>query len=313
MALAADRNGIRQDVLRQGHARHTGIPDVVQVRAGHLAPECDLPDGRRVCPFLRGTDGGQHQPAVLVDDRPQPVNHFDRNARNGAGRRDKHNIGASLHKCLRILGRHDVCAALARQAGCVHLSGRQNHPVAHRRLELAEGGKDRFVGNAVSGVAGQQNQVHPHIGRQTGIVRRGQPTGRHLPQGSRVAGGAPGIDRFQVNPDHTAGQAFQGADRLPGRRFRQGLQARVLHVKHVQQQDIRPQRRRIFSVGHIAQQRRGDADGLAHHHAAFAPGDGFQQLVLLKGAQLTGGAVKQAAGHSSSSSSRLSTRPFPRM
>ena len=56
------------DVLRQGHAGHAGITDVVDVGTGHLTHQRDLADGRHVRALLRGADSRQCQLAAAVHD-----------------------------------------------------------------------------------------------------------------------------------------------------------------------------------------------------------------------------------------------------
>ena len=66
VALTANGNRIRHDILRQGHTRHAGVTDVVDIRTDHLAHQRNLTDCGDVRAFLRSADGGQRQFAVAV-------------------------------------------------------------------------------------------------------------------------------------------------------------------------------------------------------------------------------------------------------
>ena len=66
----------------------------------------------------------------------------------------------------------------------------------------------------------------------------------------------------------------------------------MLHIEHVQQQDVRAHRRGELGVGHVAQQRLHRTDGLAGNHAALALLDGFQQIIFAKAAKIRCAAIK---------------------
>ncbi len=67
VALTANGNRIRHDILRQGHTRHAGVTDVVDIRTDHLAHQRNLTESWRCpAPFLRSSDGCQRQFTVCV-------------------------------------------------------------------------------------------------------------------------------------------------------------------------------------------------------------------------------------------------------
>ena len=65
----------------------------------------------------------------------------------------------------------------------------------------------------------------------------------------------------------------------------------MIHVKNIQQQDIRPQGADQFRVGHIIEQRGKAADGLAGQRPPLSRADGKQQIVLAHLSKIRGIAV----------------------
>ena len=62
-------------------------------------------------------------------------------------------------------------------------------------------------------------------------------------------------------------------------RFWKSLDIGLLHVKQIQQQNIRAHSGGKFCVGDVSQHRHNGADGLAGDGAALAAADGSQQVL----------------------------------
>lgn len=95
VALTANGNRIRHDILRQGHTRHAGVTDVVDIRTDHLAHQRDLTDCGDVRAFLRSADSGQRQFAVAVYHFDQIMRVILRDAGHGTGCGQQNDIRTS--------------------------------------------------------------------------------------------------------------------------------------------------------------------------------------------------------------------------
>lgn len=72
----------------------------------------------------------------------------------------------------------------------------------------------------------------------------------------------------------------------------------LLHIKQIQQQDIRSHGGRKLRVGHIAQQRLHRTDGLAGNDPALALLDGLQQVSLGELRKIRSAAIQHSFCHS---------------
>ena len=82
---APHRDGVGHDILRQGHPEVTGIAQVVDIGARHLAHEGNALDRVSVSALLRGADGSNGQCAVLVGACDQALGVLLRDAGHSAG------------------------------------------------------------------------------------------------------------------------------------------------------------------------------------------------------------------------------------
>lgn len=85
---------------------------------------------------------------------------------------------------------------------------------------------------------------------------------------------------------------------LPRFHRRQAVDDGLLHIKQIQQQDIRPHGGRKLRVGHIAQQRLHRTDGLAGNDPALALLDGLQQVSLGELRKIRSAAIQHSFCHS---------------
>ena len=173
----------------------------------------------------------------------------------------------------------------------MHFACRQHDAVPHRCLEFAQRLDDSRVGHAHAGVSGEEDEVDAQLFGSQGVFDGSTAASGHFPDGVCLALLAFG-HRLQINADGAARQFFQHTDGVFRLRFRQAVDDRVLHIEHVQQQDVRTHRGRELGVGHIAQQRLHRTDGLASNDAPLAFLDGFEKITFGKAAEIRRAAIK---------------------
>ena len=192
----------------------------------------------------------------------------------------------------------------------MHLAGGQQHAVTDGGRNRFQRFYDQFIADAVAGVAGQNDQINAHFGGPACIFYGGQASAAHFPERSIVAFGGLQVAGLQIDAHDAPGQTLELPHGLDFGNLRQCVDDRVLHVKHIQQQNVSTQGGRILRIRHVHQQRRRQADGLARQYAALTARNRVQQLRLGVPGQLAGGAVQQTLYAHSSSSSSI-TRPMP--
>ena len=245
-----------------------------------------------------------------MHDLNQPVRVLLCDARYRAGCRQQNNIRTGCHEGLGVGGGHDFLPALPCYTGCMHLAGGQQHAVTDGGRNRFQRFYDQFIADAVAGVAGQNDQINAHFGGPACIFYGGQASAAHFPERSIVAFGGLQVAGLQVDAHDAPGQTLELPHGLDFGNLRQCVNDRVLHVKHIQQQNVSTQGGRILRIRYVHQQRRRQADGLARQYAALTARNRVQQLRLGVPGQLAGGAVQQTLYAHSSSSSSI-TRPMP--
>ena len=204
-------------------------------------------------------------------------------ARYSARCRQQNDIRARCNEGLGIGGGHDFLPALPCYAGGMHLSGGQHNAVTDSGRNLLQRCYDQFVADAVAGVAGKHDQINAHISGAARVFYRSQAAAAHLPQRTIVAFCRFGVAWLQIDADDTACQTLELPHGLCLGNLRQGVDDRMLHIKHVQQQNVCAQGSCVFGVCHIDQQRRCQTDGLTGQHTPLAAGNGVQQVSLAVG------------------------------
>ena len=66
MPNATDSDGICLNIFRECHTAVARVAQMMDIRAGHLAHQCNLADGSDVCTLLRSSDGCNRQAAKAV-------------------------------------------------------------------------------------------------------------------------------------------------------------------------------------------------------------------------------------------------------
>ena len=226
---------------------------------------------------------------VCAADEGAGVLHRD--ARHRAGGWQQNDVRTGGGKVGNVGLGQDALGGLGQHAGGVHFACRQHDAVPHRCLEFAQCFDDSRVGHAHAGVSGEQDEVDAQFFGSQGVFDGGTAPGRHFPDRVGLALFAFG-HRLQINADGAARQFFQHTDGVFRLRFRQAVDDRVLHIEHVQQQDVRTHRGRELGVGHIAQQRLHRTDGLAGNDAPLAFLDGFEKITFGKAAEIRRAAIK---------------------
>ena len=127
-------------------------------------------------------------------------------------------------------------------------------------------------------VSGEHNQIHAHFHGTLGVFRCGIAAPAHGPDGFLVLSTDSRIHRLQIDADHPPGEFLHPAHHVLGAGLGQAHNAGLPHVEHIQKQQIRAHGGSKLRVGHIAEQRRGDADGLGGKHPALAAGHRLQQF-----------------------------------
>ena len=179
----------------------------------------------------------------------------------------------------------------------MHLACRQDDAVPDGFFETAERLLNGCVGDTDAGVAREQDKINAQLLGPQSVLHRGPTPGGHGPHGVRldlrvIRHG------LQIDADGPSGELFQQADGLPRFHRRQAVDNRLLHIKQIQQQDIRPHGGRKLRVGHIAQQRLHRTDGLAGNDPALALLDGLQQVSLGELRKIRSAAIQHSFCHS---------------
>ena len=249
----------------------------MDIRSGHLAHERDLSDGRRVRALLRGADGRDRQRAEAVRIAYQLPDGLHRDARHRARGRQEDDVRAGLDKGAHVLAGDDVLRALAQHACGVHLARGEDDSLAQLAPVQPERALDGRVLHAHAGVAGQQDHVNAHVAGAPGVFKRRDAPVRHRPHALALPGDLL-VDGLQVDAHRPAGQRLELSHRVLRRALGQRADDGMLHVKEIEQQDVRAHGGGELCVGDIAQHRHERADGLARDGAALAPRDGREQL-----------------------------------
>ena len=264
---------------------------MVDVGARHFAHQRNAADGIGVGALLRGADGRDGQCAVTVCAADEGAGVLHRDTRHRAGGRQQDDVCTSGGEVGNVCLGQDALGGLGQHAGGVHFACRQHDAVPHGRLKFAQRLDDSRVGHAHAGVSGEEDEVDAQLFGSQGVFHRGAAPGRHFPDGVCLALLALG-HRLQIDADGAARHFFEHTDGVFRLRFRQAVDDRVLHIEHVQQQDVRTHRGRELGVGHIAQQRLHRTDGLASNDAPLAFLDGFEKITFGKAAEIRRAAIK---------------------
>ena len=251
----------------------------MKVRPGHLAHQGDLADRRYVRPFLGCADGRQGQFPQTVGAGHQPADIFGGNTRHRPRRRHEHHVRAGADERPHIFLRDDILPAFRQHAGRMHLPGDEHHPVAEFLPEFPERMDDGRVRHAHPRIAGEDDKVHAHVNGFAGILHGRRPPGSQMPFPVRLHGALHIIlQGFQIDPHSPAGQPLHFPDHIFRRRLRQPLHLRLIHIKQVQDQQVRAHGAGELRIGHIPEHGPHRPDGLAHQEPALAPRNGVDQL-----------------------------------
>ena len=139
MTNAANHNRICLDIFRQSHAAIAGIPQMMDISAGHLAHKGNLADGGNIRAFLGGADGGDGETAKAMGIADQFTDIFHGQAGDSAGGRHQNDIGTGCSKVLNILLGDNILCTLCQDAGGMHFTSCQNQPIAQFLFEQSKG------------------------------------------------------------------------------------------------------------------------------------------------------------------------------
>jgi len=184
-------------------------------------------------------------------------------------------LGKGLHICLG----DDLLRALREDACGVHLARSQHKPLPQLPLIKPQGLLDGLVGDTHAGVAGEEDQIHSHIGGPLCIGQGGLPSvghGPHIFLG--VLAGQDLLHRLEVDADGPSGELLQHPDPLHGLASGQGIDLGIVAVKQIQQQQISSHGGGELRIGHIAQHGLENTHRFAAEGSSLASGDGIQQI-----------------------------------
>lgn len=209
-------------IFSGGHPEVTGIAQVVDIGARHLAQEGNALYRVGVSALLRGADGSNGQCAVLVGACDQALGVLLRDSGHSTGGRQEDDVGSGLHKGSNVLLCHNVFRRLRKDPRRVHLACRQDDAVPDGFFETAERLLNGCVGDTDAGVAREQDKINAQLLGPQSVLHRGTTPGGHGPHGVRldlrvIRHG------LQIDADGPPGELFQQADGLPRFHRRQAV------------------------------------------------------------------------------------------
>ena len=262
----------------RGHPEESGVPQVEDVGPGFFAFQRNGAHRFRIRPFLGGADGGHDKPSPPMNRFGGPAQKRHVHTRDGAGSRNQHHIRSRFRESVSRFD-HLLFRPALGGAGGVHLPGDDHQFLPEPFPCQADSPEDGIVGDARFGVSRQANEVEAQFLRLSEAVRiqRSPGADRNL----LLHHGRIGIHRFQVDADGPSGEPLGQTDDFLPLFHGQPADARAVHVKEVEQQQVGAEGTRHFRKRNIFEGRGEADDQLGKQRASFGgPNRGFQILSL---------------------------------